>query len=156
MERKLNLTRMNSNLLILMSAILLTGSSTRDLFKTTDIYDFRLNPSTKLCSDFDKNQTRRRDASTPNILIYIHTSPENFKRRLFIRETWASRTKFSTIRMVFVMGWPINDSMATIESRLKLESSIYNDLVSFWGITFYCDLTFFHLDPCLKRKCFKI
>lgn len=60
------------------------------------------------------------------ILVYVHSAPENHKKRQIIRETWANQLLFSDLRVLFFMG--LSKSNKT-NYLLKLEHSIYGDLV---------------------------
>jgi beta-1,3-galactosyltransferase 1 len=61
-----------------------------------------------------------------NILIYIHSSPKNFRNRKFVRETWSSKILFPNIRTVFMMGLT-HDSL--VNDLLKHEFDEYHDIV---------------------------
>lgn len=40
----------------------------------------------------------------PFLLIYVHSSPENFKNRILIRDTYSKRSEFNDIRLIFMLG----------------------------------------------------
>ena len=67
-------------------------------------------------------------ASQNFVIVYIHTAPNNFKRRMAIRQTWGEKDllKNYEIRLVFVMG--VVDSVRVME-MVKLESDRYNDIM---------------------------
>lgn len=67
-------------------------------------------------------------ASRNFVIVYIHTAPNNFKRRMAIRQTWGEKTllKNYEIRLVFVMG--VVDSIRIMD-MVKLESDRYNDIM---------------------------
>ena len=96
-------------------------------------HDFKyiLNPGHQICSD--------DNSSKVYLLIYVHTAPDNYKRRLSIRETWAKRSMFRDIRIVFMMGK--TESKKTSEMIL-LENGIYGDLVQEDFIDSYRNLTY--------------
>lgn len=73
------------------------------------------------------------------LLIYVHTAPGNLKRRLAIRESWARRTMFQDIRLVFVMGQTEDRSLHDL---LALESNFYNDIIQENYIDSYRNLTY--------------
>ena len=79
---------------------------------------YLLNPGESICGI-----NRGHNSS---LLVYVHTSPGNFKRRLSIRETWARRSMFHDIRLVFMMG---STDETKINERLLLEFEYYNDIV---------------------------
>ena len=95
-------------------------------------FTFILNPEYTICQQFNKSN------KLP-LFIYVHTSPENIKRRVLIRETWAKRSLFPNLRLVFMMGY-------TFESKtnelLKLEYNTYKDIVQQDFIDSYRNLTY--------------
>ena len=95
-------------------------------------FEYILNPGHHICGSGD---------ASPNVylLIYVHTSPVHFKRRLSIRETWAKRSMFRDIRIVFMMGR--TESTKTNELIL-LENGIYGDLVQEDFVDSYRNLTY--------------
>ncbi|ESO91167.1 hypothetical protein LOTGIDRAFT_95793, partial [Lottia gigantea] len=62
------------------------------------------------------------------LMIYIHSSPKNFKKRMSIRETWGNQKLLNTIhaRIVFVLG-KVTD--VDVMSSAKLEYNEYGDLL---------------------------
>ena len=81
-------------------------------------FNYITNPEYRICGE--------DSGSNVYLLIYIHTSPENLKRRLSIRETWAKRSMFRDIRLVFMMGKTSNQKTANL---LNLEYNLYGDIV---------------------------
>ncbi len=73
------------------------------------------------------------------LLIYVHTSPENLKRRLAIWETWTRRRLFGDIRIVFMMGKAGGE---LTERLVNLEANTYNDIVQENFVDSYKNLTF--------------
>jgi beta-1,3-galactosyltransferase 1 len=73
------------------------------------------------------------------LLVYVHSSSENIKHRETIRETWARRTIFPQIRLVFMLGF---SNKSKINEKVLLESSIYNDIVQENFIDSYRNLTY--------------
>ena len=61
-------------------------------------FNYILNPEFQICGNTEAHEP------TVFLLIYVHTTPKNLKRRLSIRETWARRSMFRDIRIVFMMG----------------------------------------------------
>lgn len=82
-------------------------------------FEYVLNPKHDICKPAE-------DGSKIFVLVYVHTAPENFKRRLSLRETWAKRSMFRDLRIVFMMGY-VED--VKIRNQLALESNVYNDIV---------------------------
>lgn len=90
-------------------------------------FEYIYNPGDSVCN------------SDVYLLIYVHSATSNFKRRLSLRETWAKRSAFASIRIVFMMGYTEDKK---VESKLKLESSVYNDIVQENFIDSYRNLTY--------------
>jgi beta-1,3-galactosyltransferase 1 len=90
-------------------------------------YTYTLNPEKRIC--YNQNV---------NILIYIHSSPKNFKYRQFVRETWSNRVLFPNIRTVFMMGLT-NDSQ--VNNLLIYEFNEYGDIVQENFLDTYRNLT---------------
>ncbi|RNA18846.1 beta-1-3-galactosyltransferase 1-like [Brachionus plicatilis] len=62
------------------------------------------------------------------LVIYVHSSPQNFKNRLKIRETWGNLLylRQNKIRLFFTCGLSEQNK---INDLLKLESATYNDII---------------------------
>lgn len=60
------------------------------------------------------------------MLLIIHSPPENFENRLLIRETWKFYEAFNTIKIVFLTGKTFNES---VENDVKIESDKFDDLL---------------------------
>jgi hypothetical protein len=73
------------------------------------------------------------------LIIYVHTAPGNFKRRLSLRETWARRSMFRDVRVVFTMGTTTDNK---VNKLLKLEYATYNDIVQEDFVDSYRNLTY--------------
>ena len=103
-------------------------------------HDFKylLNPKYSICGRVSSPLESNRSHEV-FLLIYVHSGPENFKRRMSLRETWAKRSFFRDIRLVFMMGKSI-DFKTT--QKLRLESNIYGDIVQEDFIDSYRNLTY--------------
>jgi hypothetical protein len=95
-------------------------------------FKYVLNPKKQICSEFN-------EVNKLFLLVYVHSSSENFKHRETIRETWARRTIFPQIRLVFMLGY---SNKTKINQIVRLESSIYNDIVQEDYIDSYRNLTY--------------
>lgn len=73
------------------------------------------------------------------LLIYVHTTPKNYKRRISIRETWAKRSMFRDIRVVFMMG---QTEEKDVQKIIDLEFNMYNDIVQENFADSYRNLTY--------------
>ena len=93
-------------------------------------FNYIFNPEYNICG---------KDGEKLFLLIYVHTAPINFKRRQSIRDTWARRSMFRDIRLVFMMG-QTTDFKA--KEYVKLESGIYNDIVMEDFVDSYKNLTY--------------
>jgi len=96
-------------------------------------FTYILNPEFQVCG--------HKNAREPPVylLIYVHTTPKNLKRRLSIRETWARRSMFRDIRIVFMMGR--TDELKT-KHLIDLEANTYNDIVQEDFLDSYRNLTY--------------
>jgi hypothetical protein len=94
-------------------------------------FKFILNPKYDLCGEnTEKNKVF--------LLVYVHTAPDNYKRRLLIRETWAKKSMFTNIRLLFTMGESFSNKTNEL---LSLENNIYNDIIQEDFIDSYRNLT---------------
>lgn len=60
------------------------------------------------------------------MLIYVHSGPGNYQRRIVIRETWATRTLFPELRLVFMIGKSADQNLM---KAIEYENEIYQDIV---------------------------
>ncbi|ESP01954.1 hypothetical protein LOTGIDRAFT_111417 [Lottia gigantea] len=65
---------------------------------------------------------------TVNMLVYVHSAPDNLHRRLAIRGTWGSsdNLKKYKVKIVFVSGMSNN---FTIADKLNMENKRYGDIL---------------------------
>ena len=72
-------------------------------------------------------------------IIYVHSAPENFNRRLLIRNTWGncSSSKY-TCRLVFFLGLPGKQG---VEEAIQIEADMYKDVVQEDFVDHYHNLT---------------
>jgi hypothetical protein len=116
----------------------------KSIAKTSDIDDLELlqsrvvnkhdffyilNPEHRICHEKD----------SIFLLVYVHSAPANFKRRLSMRETWAKRSLFRDMRLVFMMGSVVDPK---INERLLLENGLYKDIVQENFVDSYKNLTY--------------
>ncbi|ESN94126.1 hypothetical protein HELRODRAFT_123616, partial [Helobdella robusta] len=66
-------------------------------------------------------------------IVYVHTAPDNYKKRLLIRETWGNSIyHIHPIKVLFFIGLPKSpNENATInmQSAIDLESDTYGDII---------------------------
>ena len=79
-------------------------------------FEYIYNPKFDVCKPTDEVY----------LMVYVHSTPRNFKRRIALRETWARRSMFRDLRVVFTMG---QTDESKVNERLKLEYDTYHDLV---------------------------
>ena len=85
-------------------------------------FKFLLNPDASFCKPTASSEQLL-------VLVYVHSAPENLKRRISIRETWAKQSYFkANMRIVFMLGVNTN-SFSKTQKLLEFENSIYGDLV---------------------------
>lgn len=94
-------------------------------------FKYILNPGFQICGE--------NNTDPVFLLIYVHTKPSLFARRTSIRETWARRSMFRDLRLIFMMG---KTDEAKTNNLLKLESSTYNDIVQEDFVDSYRNLTY--------------
>ena len=74
----------------------------------------------------------------PLLLMMIHSSPGNFKKRNVIRETWGKETSFVTT--LFLIGWSEEYQM-----ELEKEDMKYGDLIQGNFVDAYRNMTYKHV-----------
>lgn len=74
-------------------------------------------------------------------IVYVHTSPTNFRKRQTIRHTWGDPhlLKKYKARLVFVLGKVADDKVMT---KIKMEYSHYGDIVQEDFMDSYRNLTY--------------
>ena len=77
--------------------------------------------------------------SSVYVLVYVHSGPTNHQRRMVIRETWATRTLFSDLRLVFMIGKSIDQN---VMKAIEYENELYRDIVQEDFIDAYKNLTY--------------
>ena len=84
------------------------------------------------------------------LLVYVHSAPENYVRRLMLRGTWAARERSSDVsaapivRVVFVMGRHRGRSGddLLVQEAVELEAEQFGDIVQadftdgYWNLTY--------------------
>ncbi|UJR22761.1 hypothetical protein I4U23_025793 [Adineta vaga] len=102
----------------------------RDHIVNPHNFSYILNPGYSVCNNSN---------SGIFILVYVHSGPGNYQRRVVIRETWAARSLFPEIRLVFMMGKSTDENLM---KAIKYENEIYHDIVQEDFIDSYKNLTF--------------
>lgn len=93
-------------------------------------FKYILNPEHTLCNSSGNNVS---------LLVYVHSAPNHFKHRQALRDTWLRRSMFSKIRIVFMMGMPVENH---IQELIRLEFDLFRDLVQENFCDTYKNLTY--------------
>jgi len=93
-------------------------------------FSYILNPEYSVCDNSN---------SSIYLLVYVHSGPTNYQRRIVIRETWATRTLFPDLRLVFMIGKSIDQNLM---KAIAYENELYRDIVQEDFIDAYKNLTY--------------
>jgi len=102
----------------------------RDHIVNPHDFSYIQNPGYSVCNNSN---------SSVYILVYVHSGPTNYQRRVVIRETWATRTLFPDLRLVFMIGKSLDNN---IMKAIEYENEIYRDIVQEDFIDSYKNLTY--------------
>jgi hypothetical protein len=102
----------------------------RDHIVNPHNFSYLLNPGYSVCDNSN---------SSVYILVYVHSGPSNYQRRVVIRETWSTRTLFSDLRLVFMIGKTLDKNLM---KAIEYENEIYQDIVQEDFIDSYKNLTY--------------
>lgn len=83
-----------------------------------------------------------------DVLIWIHSSADHFRNRIFIRNTWGNPKNFENhhkVSLVFFLGMSSNKS---VQVAIEYESEIYQDIVQETFLDSYQNLTYKALMGC--------
>ena len=109
---------------------LLNPYSPKDRIVNPHNFSYILNPGYTVC---DNNN------SSVYMLVYVHSGPSNYQRRIVIRETWATRTLFPDLRLVFMIGQTLDKNLM---KAIEYENEMYQDIVQEDFIDSYKNLTY--------------
>ncbi|CAF2150886.1 unnamed protein product [Rotaria magnacalcarata] len=90
-------------------------------------FNYILNPNWTVCQD------------NVYVIVYVHSTPAYYQRRILIRETWATRDLFPEIRLVFMLGQTTDNK---IMRAIKFENDLYQDIVQEDFLDSYRNLTY--------------
>lgn len=79
-------------------------------------FNYLINPGHRICEDTNE----------VTLLAFVVIRSDAFQNRLLHRTTWASRTMFPQIRVVFMIGMSKN---STINYLVHQENELYGDIV---------------------------
>ncbi|KAK2152321.1 hypothetical protein LSH36_333g00014 [Paralvinella palmiformis] len=75
------------------------------------------------------------------LIVYVHTAPDHYKRRMVIRQTWGRSNYYHLkVRVVFIMGYTYNKNET--QQALLFEAEQYHDLVQEDFADTYKNLTY--------------
>ena len=75
------------------------------------------------------------------LIVYVHTAPDHYKRRMVIRQTWGRAEYYDLkVRVVFIMGYTYNKP--EVQQALLFEAEQYHDLVQEDFADTYKNLTY--------------
>ena len=103
----------------------------RDHIVSPHDFSYIINPGYSVC-----NQSSN---SSVYVLVYVHSGPTNYQRRMVIRETWSTRTLFPDLRLVFMIGKSMDK---TVMKAIGYENELYRDIVQEDFIDAYKNLTY--------------
>ncbi|CAF0833343.1 unnamed protein product [Adineta ricciae] len=104
--------------------------SPRDHIVNPHDFLYILNPGYSVCNDSNSDLF---------VLVYVHSGPSNYQRRIVIRETWATRSLFPEMRLIFMMGKSLD---ANQMKAIQYENEIYRDIVQEDFLDSYKNLTY--------------
>lgn len=74
------------------------------------------------------------------LLVLVHSSPSNFKKRAVIRSTWGNKTE--DVKLYFVMGKPVAPST---QEKIENENKNHQDIIQGNFLDVYRNLTYKHI-----------
>ena len=81
-------------------------------------FNYLINPGYQICG-----QNMGADLT---LLAFILTQSDGFTNRLLHRKTWASRSLFPKLRVIYLVGYSLN---STVNQMIREESYLYGDIV---------------------------
>ena len=97
-------------------------------------FSYIINPEYSICDNNNNNNN-----TSIYLLVYVHSGPVNYQRRVVIRETWATRTLFPDLRLIFMIGKTLDKN---VMKAIKYENELYRDIVQEDFIDSYKNLTY--------------
>jgi hypothetical protein len=102
----------------------------RDHIVNPHTFSLIINPGYSVCNN---------SLSPVYILVYVHSGPTNYQRRIVIRETWATQILFPDLRLVFMIGKTLDEN---VMKAIAYENEIYQDIVQEDFLDSYKNLTY--------------
>jgi hypothetical protein len=109
------------------TTVAVTGAPIQEFINPHD-FNMLINPGEKLC-----------DTGGIFLLVYVHSAPSNYKKRLTIRQTWANTELIKDLKIVFMLGM---SQSSEVNDLVQLESAIYGDMVQEDFVDTYRNLTY--------------
>src|ERR1700722_19295152 len=99
----------------------------RDHIVNPHNFTYILNPGYSVCGDINNinDNNNKNNNNSVYLFVYVHSGPTKYQRRIVIRETWATRTLFPDLRLVFMIGKSLN---AGIMKAIEYENELYQDI----------------------------
>lgn len=117
------------------AAGMLEQLSKTDYNQLIDLNDFEFLINQKTCSD-------RSVSEPPLLLILVHSAPNNYHKRITIRDTWGGGQNTSRSVLIFLIG-NVNDTQ--LQSTIEIENRSYGDIVQGNFLDSYRNLTYKHV-----------
>jgi len=124
------LNSLNNNENVTTSVPIINPYHARDHIVNPHNFSYILNPEYSVCDNSN---------SSIYLLVYVHSGPTNYQRRIVIRETWATRTLFPDLRLVFMIGKSLDQNLM---KAIAYENELYRDIVQEDFIDAYKNLTY--------------
>jgi len=121
---------LNNNENVTTSVPIINPYHARDHIVNPHNFSYILNPEYSVCDNSN---------SSIYLLVYVHSGPTNYQRRIVIRETWATRTLFPDLRLVFMIGKSLDQNLM---KAIAYENELYRDIVQEDFIDAYKNLTY--------------
>jgi hypothetical protein len=121
---------LNNNENVTTSVPIINPYHARDHIVNPHNFSYILNPEYSVCDNSN---------SSIYLLVYVHSGPTNYQRRIVIRETWATRTLFPDLRLVFMIGKSLDQNLM---KAIEYENELYRDIVQEDFIDAYKNLTY--------------
>ena len=113
------------------SALQLDSLPKNDFSHLIDLDDFEFLKSPRACKELELK---------PVLVMLVHSAPDNFHKRVVIRETWG--TKDPRALLLFLIG-AVNST--NIQDKLDLENKVHRDVVQGNFQDAYRNLTYKHV-----------
>ena len=104
-----------------------------DYSQLIDLEDFEFLIAPRTCRDLSR---------PPIVIVLVHSAPENFQKRVVIRETWGSRRNDTRAHLLFLIG-AVNSTK--LQDKIELESKAHGDVMQGSFQDSYRNMTYKHV-----------